>query len=314
MPRMLAAVLKEYGADPVVEPFEDPEAGSGQLALDVLAAGLNPIDLRIASGVLADRRPPLPSVAGTEGIGRDADGRRVYFNGCAAPFGSLAERTLVAADSVVPVPDGVEDAHAVCYGVAGIAAWGALVRRAPVQAGETVLILGATGVVGMIAVQVARLRGAGTVVAAGRSADGLRRARELGADATVDLGAEDLKAAYLDAAGGPLDLVFDPLWGDPAAAALGALKPGGRLVQLGQSAGAQATLASADVRFKQLTIMGYTNFALTAQEQAEGLQALWGHAAAGEMVAEFETVPLADAVGAWQRTAGSPGRKLVVTP
>src|SRR3954463_8677102 len=117
MPPMRAAVLHEYGADPVLEDFPDPDASAGQLAVDVLAAGLTPIDLRVASGVLADRRPPLPSVVGSEGIGRTPDGRRVYFSGTVRPHGSIAERTVVEAGRLVDVPDGVEDAHAVCFGI-----------------------------------------------------------------------------------------------------------------------------------------------------------------------------------------------------
>src|SRR4051812_34590566 len=106
---MRAAVLQAYGEEPVPAMFEDPEPGSGQLAVDVLAAGLDPIDLRTASGALADRRPPLPSVVGSEGIGRTADGRRVYFSRCSPPYGSLAERTLIAEDAAVDVPEGVDD-------------------------------------------------------------------------------------------------------------------------------------------------------------------------------------------------------------
>jgi NADPH2:quinone reductase len=313
---MRAAVLQAYGEDPVLGDFDEPGAGTGQVVVDVLAAGLNPIDLRTASGALADRSPPLPSVVGSEGIGRTPEGTRVYFSGCVAPHGSLAQRTLVEAASLVEVPPGVEDAHAVCFGIAGTAAWGALTRRGAVRDGDTVLVLGASGVVGMIAVQAAKLLGAARVVAAARSEDGLRRAAELGADATVRLegsGAE-LTEAFTTAAGGPVDLVIDPLWGEPAAAAVEALAMRGRLVQLGQSAGDETTLRSVSVRFKELSILGYTNFASTREEQAESLRRLWEHAAAGQLVADHETLPLDQAVEAWRRQAASPGRKLVVVP
>jgi NADPH2:quinone reductase len=311
---MRAAVLHELGSEPVLEDFDGPAAGDGELEVEVLAAGLNPIDLRVASGTLADRRPPVPSVVGSEGIGRTADGRRVYFSGAVRPHGSIAERTVVTAGGVFEVPEDLEPAHAVCYGIAGTAAWCAVERRGRLQEGETVLVLGASGVVGLIAVQVAKLLGAGRVVAAARSEAGLRRAAELGADATVALGEDDLAAAFTAAAAGPLDLVIDPLWGAPAAAALDALAMRGRLVQLGQSAGPTATLASASVRFKELSILGYTNFASTREEQARALESMWRHAGAGELVADFEAVPLDGAVDAWRRQAGSPGRKLVITP
>ena len=123
------------------------------------------------------------------------------------------------------------------------------------------LVLGASGVVGQIGVQAARLLGASRVVAATRSEEGLARARELGADATVPLdGAGDLPQALRDAGDGGYDVVLDPVWGEPAAAALQAMNPRGRLVQLGASAGQSASLASATIRGRLLTILGHANF------------------------------------------------------
>jgi NADPH2:quinone reductase len=310
-----AAVLREYGSPPEAAEFDDPVAGDGQVVVEVTAAGLNPIDLRMASGTLA-RRPPLPSVAGKEGIGRLPDGRRVYFDEPIPPYGSIAERSLIEAGAGVELPDGVEDAHAVCYGVAGLAGWLSLERRGKLQAGETVLVLGATGVVGLIGVQSARLLGAGRVIAAGRSEEGLRRASELGADATVQLtgSVQDMAAAFREAAEGDLHLVLDPLWGDPAAAAIEALAFGGRLVQMGQSAGGEARLQSAPVRFKELAILGYTNFAAPFEVRAAALRRMWGHVAAGQLTADYETLPLEAIADAWRRQAESPNRKLVIVP
>ncbi len=313
---MRAAVLHEYGQTPVVEDFEEPTAGDGQAVVAVSAAGLNPIDLRVASGTLAERRPPLPSVVGSEGIGTLEGGRRVYFSSAVAPFGSVAARALIAAGEAIDVPDGVEDAPAVAFGIAGTAAWLALERRGQLAAGETVVVLGASGPVGLIGVQVAKLLGAGRVVAAARSEAGLRRAAERGTDATVRLegSVEDITAALRDAAGGDVDLVLDPLWGEPAAAALGALGIHGRLVNLGESAGAQATFASHGVRFQELSILGYTNFASSAQQRGDALRRMWGHAAAGELLVDCETFGLDAVADAWRLQAGAPGRKLVVVP
>ena len=139
--------------------------------------------------------------------------------------------------------------------------------RGALEPGETVLVLGASGVVGQIAVQAAKLLGAGRVVAAARSEEGLEHARELGADATVQLGdGEGLPAALREAAGGDgFDLVHDPLWGEPAQAALTALRPFGRLVHVGQSAAAEATIPSSVVRATPVDILGYTNY--TAGEE-----------------------------------------------
>lgn len=316
---MRAAVLKELGQTPTVEDFRDPEAdaGKGHVVLDVLAAGINPIDLRRASGALAGMEPPVPSVVGAEGVGRTEDGRRAYFRGTVPPFGAIAERTLVPEDLLVEVPDGVEDGVAVACGIAGSAGWGALTRVAQLEPGEKVLVLGASGVVGSVALQAAKLLGAAHVTAAARSEDGLATARERGADATVrlrdDLTGADLTQALLDA-GGPYDLVVDPLWGAPASAALEALDTRGRLVQLGQSAGPEATFSPVRLRFSELRILGYTNFLATPDEQRASLTALWEHAAAGELSIDVEAVPLDDASAAWERQASSPGRKLVVVP
>ena len=312
---MRAAVLHAYGADPQVGDFDDPVAAEGHAVVDVRAAALNPIDLRAASGTLEALRRPLPHVVGSEGIG-DLDGRRVYFDRSPAPFGAAAERTLVDPAAVVDVPDGVEDGLAVCFGIAGLAAWLALERRAELRAGERVLVLGASGVVGMIGVQVARLLGAGRVIAAARSQAGLDRAQELGADACVrlDSGGATLTAQLRDAAGGDIDVVLDPLWGAPAAAALEAMGFRGRLVQLGQSAGAVATFPSAAVRFGELSILGHTNFAAPPEVKRSALERMFAHAAAGELVADYEELPLASAGEAWRRQAAGPGTKLVLLP
>jgi NADPH2:quinone reductase len=286
--RMRAAVLHEYGATPRVEEAAEPE---GELVVDVLAAGLNPIDLRIASGTLAGRRPGLPYVVGSEGVGRTPDGRRVYFNGAA-----LAERA--AASEPVEVPGGVDDGEAIAYGVAGLAAWLAL-DKARVTEGETVLVLGASGPVGNIAVQLAKLRGARVIAAARRRLDPTHPADEF---------------VFIDDPFPEIDAVIDPLWGEPAEKAIAALRFRGRLVQLGQSAGAEATLSSADIRFRELEILGHTNFATPADERAAALQAMWRHAAAGELRVDVERVPLADAASAWERQARAPGTKLVIIP
>lgn len=288
---MRAAVLHSYGATPVVEDADEP---TGDDVVEVLAAGLNPIDIRVASGTLPARRPSLPAVLGHEGIGRTADGRRVYFGGAA-----FAERA--AATDCVEVPDGVDDADAIAYGVAGLAAWLAL-DRARLSEGERVLVLGASGPVGAIALQLARLRGAGRVVAAARRPVS-------GADAFVALGDDP---SFDDDQ--EFDVVIDPLWGKPAAAAIAALAFRGRLVQLGQSAGGEATFASADIRFKELEILGHTNFAHPFEARAAALQEMWEHAAAGDLTVPVETFPLDDIATAWAKQSEAPGTKLVIVP
>lgn len=316
---MHAAVLHALGATPVYEPFDDPVAGEGEAVVEVAVAGVNPVDVRKASGTFVSGPPPLPSVVGSEGVGRLAGGGpRVYFDAPIAPFGSYAQRTLVDAADPIELPDGVDDGVAAALGIAGLAGWLPLTWRAALQPGETVLVLGATGVVGQIAVQAAKLLGAGRVVAAGRDAAMLAQAARLGADATVDLGAADsraaLAAAFREAAGGAIDVVHDPLWGEPAAAAIEALGVGGRLVQLGQSAGAEATLSSASIRGRHLDVRGYLNFLVPDDVRRAGYRTLVEHAAAGRIAVEVERIPLADVGDAWERVQRSPHRKLVLAP
>jgi NADPH2:quinone reductase len=311
---MRAAVLPAYGAVPELGTFDDPTPAADQELVAVAAGGLNPVDIRIASGTFPSERREPPYVPGKEGVGTLEDGTRVYFDGCVAPFGSYAERTLIPAGSGIPLPDGLEDGVAVALGIAGLAAWLGLEWRGELQPGETVLVLGASGVVGQIGVQAARLLGAGRVVAAARSASGLERARALGADATVSLESDDVTAALREAAGGGVDLTLDPLWGASAVAALGAANPFARHVALGQSAGAEATLTSATVRGTPLSIVGHTNYSADAARRRAAYQRMAGHAAAGEITVEVERVPLDAIADAWRRQGESPNRKLVIVP
>ena len=220
---MRAAIVTELGRLP--EPAEAPEP-SGEAVYEVSAVALNPIDVNVGAGRYFAGHPPLPFVPGCEGVARAPDGSRVYLfsDGLGlARDGCLAERVAGPADLGIPVPDGASDELAVACGIAGLAGWLPLAWRAPVRAGDRVLVLGATGTVGLVAVQAARLLGAERVVAAGRNPERLRRAAELGADETVSLEGDDLAAAFGDAFGGDgPTFVVDTLWGEPAVAAIAA--------------------------------------------------------------------------------------------
>ena len=307
---MDAAVLRDYGSAPEFGEFEEPSA-DGHALVEVSVAGLNPVDHTIASGSFPGREPPLPSVPGLEGIGT-TDGRRVYFDAPVAPFGSMGARTLVDPGELIEVPDGVNDALAVSFGISGLAAWLALTWRAELREGESVLVLGSSGVLGQIAVQGARLLGASKVVAAARDNESLERARhELGADAVVELGGEgDLRERFKEAAGGGFDVVVDPLWGEPAVAALGALNVEGRLVQIGNSAGESVELPTRAFRNQLGRIIGHTNFKASHERKREAFTAMCEHARAGELKVETEGVPLREIGEAWDRK--SPHRKLVI--
>ena len=172
---MHAAVVEQYGT-PTHRAFEEPVADEGQIVVEVAAAGVNPVDVARAAGTFHSGRDPLPFVAGGEGVGTLPDGRRVYFGTPIRPFGSMAQQALVDASDLIELPDALsDDGVAVALGIAGLAAWLPLTWRAGLRPGETVVVLGATGVLGSIAVQGAKLLGAGRVVAAGRDAEGLAR-------------------------------------------------------------------------------------------------------------------------------------------
>lgn len=311
---MKAAVIERYGEPPIVKQVDPPASGA---IVEVSGAPINPVDISIASGKFYQGSPPTPYTPGGEGIGRLLDNGkaagRVYFR-AALPKGAMAERAITNGN-VVPLPDSLEDGVAAALGTPGIAAYCGLTRRAQLKKGETVLVLGASGVLGIIAVQAAKLLGARRVVAAARNAQGLERARALGADATVDLtNVEGLTERIREASGGDLQVVIDPVWGAPGIAALGALSPEGRFVQLGASAGPEAVLNSSTVRGRYLSILGYTSFLVPWEEQAQAYRTLAEWAAAGKLKVEYEMVPLEKAPEAWVRQKSSPHRKLVLAP
>lgn len=314
MRSMRAAVLREYGV-PRPGEFQAPSPGPGQAVVEVLAAGVNPVDISITAGRFYAGKPQLPCVAGREGVGL-MDGRRVYFDAPVAPFGSIAELSLIDPAATYPLDDAVEDGLAVALGIAGLAAWLALSWRAQVMPGEHVLVLGASGVVGQIAVQAAKhMCGAARVVAAARSQEALERALSLGADASVALdAAPDLAGALADAAQGRIDVVIDPLFGEPFAAAVEAASYRARLVQLGTAASAQATLPSAAIRGKLLVIMGHSNFGAPADVRREAYLQLVQAAAEGKLTVDVVELALEDVGDAWKRVAGGTHSKITIRP
>ncbi len=312
---MRAALSRELGGIP--EPGERDVPADATVT--VSAAALSPIDIAVGSGRFYGGHPPLPYVPGCEGVGaEDATGRRVYAFGGGLGVtrdGTLAERMACGEDDLIPLPDGVVDDQALACGIAGLAGWLPVSWRAPVGPEDRVLVLGATGTVGLAAVQGAALRGAARVVAAGRNPEGLERAANAGADATVRIDeVDDLAAAFKEAAGGDgPTVVVDPLWGEPARAAMEAAAPGARIVQLGQSAGAEASIASATIRGKQLNILGYSNFGVPRETLRAGYLDLVRRVVAGEVRFETDVYPLDRVAEAWQRQAAGPHAKIVVT-
>lgn len=305
---MRAAILNSVGADPELGSFEDPIPSDGQALVEVAFAGVNPIDIRLASGQLF--KPRVPSVVGREGVGRLLDGARVYFGAPIAPFGSWAERTLIDPAAAFAVPDGLSDELAVAMGVPALAAWLALAFHAHVGAGDQVLVLGATGSVGRVAVQGAKILGAARVVGAARDAAALRSLESIGVDATVVLGGGDDADALKQAAGDGFDVVIDPLYGKPFEAALAASAPHARLVTLGESAGPAATISFRALQGR--THIAHGTHLVPKEVVREAYAQLTRHALAGEIELEIERFALDDAVAAWHAQKRGPRKKLVI--
>lgn len=318
-----ALIVDSPGAAPRVGTTEIPEQTAGTTLVEVVAAPINPLDLAIASGTFHSVRHEAPYVPGSECVGvvltsaTHEPGSWVYAESHASPAtpGSLAEQVAVADSSVLPLPAGIDPVMAAAVGNAGVAAYLPLVEVARVQAGETVLVLGATGAVGQLAIQIARSRGAGPVVGVGRDAATLARLLDLGADAVVELRAgedADTLAARMLAAAGPADVVLDGLYGRPLEAALGACAPRARIVNIGNSAGATAELPAGILRGRQLTLAGFAGLRTPLIAKRPALTWLWRSLGAGELSIEVRTCGLADLPAAWLAQASSPHGKNVL--
>jgi NADPH2:quinone reductase len=323
---MPAAVIRTYAAPPEYLLSPIPRRGRGQALVRVMAAPISPLDLLCATGKSYFGAPWLPYIPGVQGVGIVmeaeilAPGQRVWFScdaGMKPGDGSMALYCVIDESSALVLPESVNNDHAAALGLSAIAAWMALTWRGHLQPGEQVLVLGASGAVGQVAVQAAKLLGAGRVIAASRDEAARARALSLGADAVVDLAGDDvdeISRRIAAACDGSLHLVIDPVWGLPAEAAVRVLAAEGRLINIGSAAGPTARFESAILRSKLHAILGYTNNALTHEQKAEALTEILTHAAAGRCTVERETVPLARAAEAWERQAACARRKLILVP
>ena len=321
---MYAAVLHAVGTVPRYEEFPEPVIGNknGEAIVYVHAASLKPVDKQLARGSHYASRRELPCVCGSDGVGHLDDGQRVFFGGPRPPHGAMAQRTIVPRALIFPVPENVSDETAAALPNPGVSAWLSLAYRAKLVRGENVLILGATGVTGKLAVKIAKLLGATRVVAAGRNQQVLSTLHDLGADATISLALPEaeLSEAFLREAGqSGFQVVIDYMWGRPTEAFLAAItrrefaaiKSETRLVQVGESAAPAITLQAAVLRSTALTILGTAGIP-PRNVLLEAFQQVMAHAAKGELHIETERVPLVDIEKAWQRD--QPTRRLVIVP
>lgn len=312
---MRALSIDAWGGLPVVRDVPEPPPAAGRAFVRVLRASINPVDLAIGAGRFYMPLPDPPFTPGAEVVGEviasDAHpaGTRVW---CLPITGGLAEVVSAPEESLVPVPEDVPDGLAVALGIAGLAGWMPVLDRGALVPGETVVVLGASGVVGQVAVQAARSAGAARIVAVARSATGRDRAIARGADVALATG-PDLAAALREACPEGADLVIDPLWGDSALAAIGVLRRRGRLVQVGNAEGPAVAMAAGPLRGGLLDIRGFSVLVEDHERVRSAYSEICAAALAGEVALDIDEVSLDGAPAAWQRQAsGAGGRKAVV--
>lgn len=324
---MKAAVVDAWGATPVYTDIPDPQARDGAVVAEVEASALTNLTRGLVSGKhYASKELRLPTVPGVDGVARLEDGRRVY-TGAVAPHGMMAERTLISPHGAFAVPDDVDSVTAAAVPNPGISAWTALEHAAAVQPGDHMLVLGATGVTGSMAVQLAgSVFDAGKVVVVGRDEARLNWLRTVGADDSVALGHDDLAArvAALHAER-PFDAVLDYLWGEPAGVVLEALSSSHpaahyhrtRFVQIGSMAGPAMNLAAGILRGTGIVMSGVGIGSVApeviAHVRNDALPRMFDMVAAGTLQLHTLTRPLAEVAEAW--TAAEPsGTRVVLTP
>lgn len=315
---MKAAVVNVLGQAPKYQEFRDPVPVEGEVQVRVRAAGLHPVVKAIASGTHYISGGELPAVPGVDGVGELEEGRRVYFGFVRKPWGTMAERAAAPRAMLVPVPDGLSDLQVAAIANPGMSAWMSLKERGELAAGETVLVLGATGVAGQMAIQTARVLGAKRVVGAGRNVDALAGAD---VDAVIALGApeEDVREAFAAEAAREIDVVIDYLWGRPTELLLEALAKGfsakvthrTRLVEVGSMAGRTITLPAETLRSIDLMLLGSGFGAAPLDRILAAIPKLFSMAAEGKLTVAAEAVPLTEVEEAWERM--EKGRRIVFT-
>lgn len=318
---MHAAVVTAFDNPPVYQefPVPAPEAPS-EVLVDVLAAGLHPRVRSQADGSHYTSTDELPLVPGIDGVARTPDGELRYFILPDTTMGAMAERTVIDLRRSVPLPAGIDPVPIAAAMNPAMSSWVALRRRIDFEPGRRVLVLGATGNAGRMAVQIAKHLGAAHVVGTGRRADQLAALTELGADATVLLdGPSDEAAERLGRAAADVDVVIDYLWGEPTVHALTALAVHRAdesrpltWIQIGSVAGRTAPIPSAALRAVRLQIVGSGQGSVPARDIVAELPALAAEIAQGAFAVDAQPVPLAEVESAWKNTES--GRRLVITP
>lgn len=324
---MNAVIVRSYDAPPQFGSFAEPVAESGEQRVKVKAAALYHLVRGIAKGTHYGSTGELPVVAGVDGVGLLGDGQRVYFASARSPYGTMAEYSLAKSPLCLPLPDALSDAVAAGLANPGMSSWVALTARAQLVAGESVMVLGATGCAGQLAVQIAKRLGARHVVAVGRNREALAQLKALGADAVIPLEGNNLagKDAETEAsrrtmvetyrahlADYGIGVVLDYLWGSPAQCLLESIAQKGlhtsaprlRYVQIGGIAGPTLALAASILRSSGLELLGSGFGSASNEQMAQAIKELFASAAKQDFNFALETAPLREATSRWNEPTG----------
>lgn len=312
---MKAAIVTEQGKTPIYGDFREPTTKSGESLINVTASALNNLTKGRASGSHYSSSGTFPFVVGVDGVGRLNDGKRVYFVLPEAPFGGMAERTVARLSHCIAIPDELDDVTAAALANPGMSSWAALKERAKFAKGETVLVNGATGVSGALAVQIAKYMGAKKVIATGRNQEVLKELLKIGADHIISLeqDTEDLEEAFKEQfTGDGVDIVLDYLWGVSAEKILIAGAKEGkdgvpiRFIQIGTASGANITLPGAVLRSSAIELKGSGIGSVSLERLLESIRNVFEAAASAGFKISTQSVPLLQVEKIW--TADNSGR------
>lgn len=304
---MKAAVVLGAGQAPLYRDFAERALSDGEKRVAVTAAAISHVVKSRASGTHYSSLGQFPFVVGIDGVGRLDDGRRVYFFLPTAPYGSMAERTVVSSAQLVTLPEDLDDVTAAAIANPGMSCWAAYTERARLKVGETVLVNGATGTSGRLAVQIAKHLGAKKVIATARDADALSSVAALGADVTIPLVADQaaledrLKEQFAEG----VDVVIDYLWGKSAERILIAGAKAGpdarpiRFVQVGSASGSDITLPGAVLRSSAIELMGSGLGSVSADRFVDAIGELLRATTPAGFEIACRAVPLSDVEQAW---------------
>ncbi len=320
---MKAAIITAAGTPPIFGEFSEPTATPGVELITVSASALSQFSKSRSSGTHYSSEDVFPTVAGADGVGRTEDGRRVYFVLPEAPYGALAEKCLVRAKQCVELPDSLDDVTAAAIANPGMSAWAALVERAALQPGETVLVNGATGSAGRLAVQLAKYLGAGKVVATGRNESELQELLLLGADIVIPftlgtqhpLGAKHYEQALQEVFSGGINVVVDYLWGGSAKTVIVAIAKTVedatpvRFVHVGGASGEEEiALPGAALRSSAIQLMGSGVKSVPFPKLLGSIKSVFEAVGPARLQIATRTMGLAEIEEAWK----SPGKPRIV--